>query len=166
MDAGEQGENPDLMPGLDQRPPNGVAVSADDFIASHNTTQDAMAKMKKGVAEGKWNYPPEYTKKANADDEDELKVSLINKDARKAWRKKQKAKAHKDLMTGKKKEPGVAEGAIDNLEARRIEDLNLLMDEILVRFRTEKLPAHYRDALKQRLDQLKAERNSYYHART
>ena len=35
-------------------------------------------------------------------------VSLINKDARKAWRKKQKAKAHKDLMTGKKKEPGVA----------------------------------------------------------
>jgi hypothetical protein len=61
---------------------------------------------------------------------------------------------------------GVAEGAIDNLEARRIEDLNLLMDEILVRFRTEKLPAHYRDALKQRLDQLKAERNSYYHART
>jgi hypothetical protein len=113
MDAGEQGKNPDLMPGLDQRPPNGVAVSADDFIASHNTTQDALAKMKKGVAEGKWNYPPEYTKKANADDEDELKVSLINKDARKAWRKKQKAKAHKDLMTGKKKEPGVAEATGD-----------------------------------------------------
>jgi hydroxypyruvate isomerase len=119
-----------------------------------------------GVAESKWNYPPEYTKKANADDEDELKVSLINKDARKAWRKKQKAKAHKDLMTGKKKEPGVAEGAIDNLEARRIEDLNRLMDEILTRFRTEKLPAQYRDALKQRLEKLKAERNSYYHART
>jgi hypothetical protein len=65
----------------------------------------------KGMAEGKWNYPPEYTKKANADDEAELGVSLINKDARKAWRKKQKAKAHKDLMTGKKKEPGVAEAA-------------------------------------------------------
>jgi hypothetical protein len=48
MDAGEQGKNPDLMPGLDQRPPNGVAVSADDFIASHNKTQDALAKMKKG----------------------------------------------------------------------------------------------------------------------
>jgi hypothetical protein len=60
---------------------------------------------------------------------------------------------------------GMAEGAIDNLEARRIEDLNRLMDEILVRFRTEKLPAYYRDALKQRLDQLKAERDSYYHVR-
>jgi hypothetical protein len=70
------------------------------------------------------------------------------------------------LLQALKGPQGVAEGAIDNLEARRIEDLNRLMDEILVRFRTEKLPAHYRDALKQRLDQLKAERNSYYHART
>jgi hypothetical protein len=68
-------------------------------------------EFEEGVAEGKWNYPPEYTKKANADDEAELGVSLINKDARKAWRKKQKAKAHKELMTGKKKEPGVSEGA-------------------------------------------------------
>jgi len=58
------------------------------------------------------------------------------------------------------------EGAVDDLEARRIEDLNRLMDEILTRFRTEKLPAQYRDALKQRLEKLKAERNSYYHART
>jgi hypothetical protein len=71
---------------------------------------------KPGVAEGKWNYPPEYTKKANADDEAELGVSLINKDARKAWRKKQKAKAHKELMTGKKKEPGVAEGLKDTIK--------------------------------------------------
>jgi hypothetical protein len=68
-------------------------------------------EFEEGMAEGKWNYPPEYTKKANADDEDELGVSLINKDARKAWRKKQKAKAHKELMTGKNKEPGVSEGA-------------------------------------------------------
>jgi hypothetical protein len=68
-------------------------------------------EFEEGMAEGKWNYPPEYTKKANADDEAELGVSLINKDARKAWRKKQKAKAHKELMTGKKKEPGVSEGA-------------------------------------------------------
>ena len=52
MDAGEQGKNPDMMPGLDQRDPNGVAVSADDFIASHNKTQNAMSKMKKGAAEG------------------------------------------------------------------------------------------------------------------
>ena len=66
------------------------------------------------VAEGKWNYPPEYTKKANADDEAELGVSLINKDARKAWRKKQKAKAHKDLMTGKKKESDVSEGEMSS----------------------------------------------------
>lgn len=47
MDAGEQGKNPNMMPGLDQRGPNGVAVSADDFIASHDKTQDALAKMKK-----------------------------------------------------------------------------------------------------------------------
>jgi hypothetical protein len=70
--------------------------------------QRAMASMKKEeveeLEEGKWNYPPEYTKKANADDEDELKVSLINKDLRKEWRKKQKAKDHKKLMTGMKKE--------------------------------------------------------------
>ena len=75
------------------------------------TREEARSKAsKKGVAEGKWNYPSEYTKKANADDEAELGVSLINKDARKEWRKKQKAKAHKDLMTGKKKEQDVAEG--------------------------------------------------------
>ena len=74
-------------------------------------------EFEEGMAEGKWNYPPEYTKKANADDEAELGVSLINKDARKAWRKKQKAKAHKELMTGKKKEPGVPgefEGELDS----------------------------------------------------
>jgi hypothetical protein len=61
-------------------------------------------KEKVDLEEGKWNYPPEYTKKANADDEDELKVSLINKDLRKEWRKKQKAKDHKNLMAGMKKE--------------------------------------------------------------
>jgi hypothetical protein len=71
-------------------------------------------EFEEGMAEGKWNYPPEYTKKANADDEAELGVSLINKDARKAWRKKQKARAHKDLMTGKKKEPGEFEGELDS----------------------------------------------------
>lgn len=52
--------------------------------------------------------------------------------------------------------------SIDQLEARRIDQLNELMDEILQRFRTEKLPAVYKEKLKQRLDQLKAERDSYY----
>jgi cytidyltransferase-like protein len=52
--------------------------------------------------------------------------------------------------------------AIDRLESRRIEDLNNLMDEILQRFRSEKLPAIYKEKLKQRFDQLKAERDSYY----
>jgi hypothetical protein len=75
-------------------------------------------------------------------------------------------KHEREVQYFKHASEGVAEGAIDDLEARRIEDLNRLMDEILVRFRTEKLPAHYRDALKQRLEKLKAERNSYYHART
>ena len=60
----------------------------------------------------------------------------------------------------------LGEGAIDELEARRIEDLNALMDEIKQRITTEQLPAHYVDALKQRLDKLKAERDSYYKINT
>lgn len=87
-----------------------------EIMQSHGTQDEGVSEgnlnefLAQGVSEGKWNYPPEYTKKANADDEAELGVSLINKDARKAWRKKQKAKAHKELVTGKKKEPGVTEG--------------------------------------------------------
>jgi hypothetical protein len=96
-------------------------LNSDTFLDANNEEMQELAgrlgikhsdySSTPGVSEGKWNYPPEYTKKANADDEAELGVSLINKDARKAWRKKQKAKAHKELMTGKKKEPGVSEGA-------------------------------------------------------
>ncbi|CAB4129356.1 hypothetical protein UFOVP112_454 [uncultured Caudovirales phage] len=52
--------------------------------------------------------------------------------------------------------------SIDRLESARIEQLNSLMDEITHRITTEKLPAHYVDALKDRLLKLKAERNSYY----
>jgi hypothetical protein len=59
----------------------------------------------------------------------------------------------------------LAEGAIDDLEARRIEDLNNLMDEIKQRITTEKLPANYVEALKQRMLKLKAERDSYYRVR-
>lgn len=58
------------------------------------------------------------------------------------------------------------EGAVDELEARRIEDLNNVMDEIKQRITTEKLPAHYVDALKERLLKLKAERDSYYRVNT
>ena len=58
------------------------------------------------------------------------------------------------------------EGAVDELEARRIEDLNNLMDEIKQRITTEQLPAHYIQALKQRIDKLKAERDSYYKINT
>jgi cytidyltransferase-like protein len=60
----------------------------------------------------------------------------------------------------------LAEGAIDELEARRIEDLNAIMDEIKQRIGTEQLPAKYVDALKQRMAKLKAERDSYYKIRT
>jgi hypothetical protein len=72
-------------------------------IAMSDDLAEGVEDDEEELDEGKWNYPSEYTKKANADDEDELKVSLINKDARKAWRKKEKAKAHKELMTGQKK---------------------------------------------------------------
>ena len=62
--------------------------------------------------EGKWNYPDYMTQKANQDDEAELGISGRNKDRRKEWRKKQKAQAHKELMTGKKKEQSVDEAGI------------------------------------------------------
>lgn len=61
---------------------------------------------------------------------------------------------------------GLKEGAVDELEARRIEDLNNLMDEIKERITTEKLPANYVQALKDRLLKLKAERDSYYKVNT
>ena len=60
----------------------------------------------------------------------------------------------------------IFEGAIDDLEARRIEDLNALMDEIKHRITTEQLPAKYVQALKDRLLKIKAERDSYYHVRS
>jgi len=61
---------------------------------------------------------------------------------------------------------GLKEGAVDELEARRIEDLNRLMDEIKHRISTERLPAKYVQALKDRLLKIKAERDSYYHVRS
>jgi hypothetical protein len=61
---------------------------------------------------------------------------------------------------------GLKEGAIDELEQRRIDDLNNLMDEIKQRISTENLPATYIDSLKQRLLKLKAERDSYYKINT
>jgi hypothetical protein len=61
---------------------------------------------------------------------------------------------------------GVKESAIDQLEQRRIEDLNAIMDEIKQRITTEQLPAKYVEALKQRLLKLKTERDSYYRINT
>jgi hypothetical protein len=53
--AGEFAKNPDLMPGLANRPFHGIggdnAISGkelDDFISSHEKTQDVLTKMKKG----------------------------------------------------------------------------------------------------------------------
>lgn len=48
--------------------------------------------------------------------------------------------------------------AIDRLSQQQISQLNDLIDEITNRITTEKLPAHYVDALKQRIEKLKAER--------
>ena len=47
----------DHMPGLDQRRSIGQEVDADDYIDSQEKTQAAMAKMKKGVAEGTEHSP-------------------------------------------------------------------------------------------------------------
>jgi hypothetical protein len=109
-DAGKTGWIREIKHGAFKGAAKSYYIDLDDGGQVNNVPGTALRLVKdSGMAEGKWNYPPEYTKKANADDEAELGVSLINKDARKAWRKKQKAKAHKDLMTGKKKEPGVSE---------------------------------------------------------
>ena len=47
VDAGEHGKNPDMMPDLDKRDPNGIAVSAKDYIASHNQADTAIKSAKK-----------------------------------------------------------------------------------------------------------------------
>jgi predicted nucleic acid-binding Zn-ribbon protein len=54
---------------------------------------------------------------------------------------------------------GLAEqSAVDRLTQHEIDHLNSLIDEISHRITTEKLPARYVDALKQRIEKLKAER--------
>ena len=53
------------------------------------------------LEEGKWNYPKDMTGKAT-DDDYYLGNQGSKKDQRKEWRKKEKAKAHQALMTGKK----------------------------------------------------------------
>jgi hypothetical protein len=109
-DAGKTGWIREIKHGAFKGAAKSYYIDLDDGGQVNNVPGTALRLVKdSGMAEGKWNYPPEYTKKANADDEDELKVSLINKDARKEWRKKQKAKAHKDLMTGTKKEQSMSE---------------------------------------------------------
>jgi cytidyltransferase-like protein len=50
--------------------------------------------------------------------------------------------------------------SIDRLSQSQIEQLNSLIDEITHRINTEKLPAHYVEALKQRMEKLKAERTN------
>lgn len=50
------------------------------------------------------------------------------------------------------------QSAVDRLTIREIEHLGMLIDEIKQRLQTEKLPAQYVQALKQRIDQLRAER--------
>jgi hypothetical protein len=48
--------------------------------------------------------------------------------------------------------------AVDRLTMREIEHLGNLIDEIKQRITTEQLPAEYKAKLKQRIEQLKAER--------
>lgn len=58
------------------------------------------------MKEGKWNYPKDMTSKTNKEDDDYLGglISSRKKEARKAHRKAMKAKAHKELMRGTRKE--------------------------------------------------------------
>ena len=107
-------DNPAHMGSKDE-PHHVWAKSADEALKK---------KMKEevGLEEGKWNYPSYMTKKPDTDTEDEMRTSIRQKENRKAWRKKIKAKAHKDLMTGKsmkKEEVELEEGIEDRLEAAR-----------------------------------------------
>ena len=58
------------------------------------------------MKEGKWNYPKDMTSKTNKDDDNYLGglISSRKKEARKAHRKAMKARAHKELMRGTRKE--------------------------------------------------------------
>jgi len=85
-------DNPAHMGSKDE-PHHVWATSADEALKK---------KMKEDVEleEGKWNYPKEITGKAT-DDDHYLGNLSKKRDQRKEWRKTVKAKAHKDLMTGK-----------------------------------------------------------------
>ena len=60
-------------------------------------------------------------------------------------------------------EQDLNEGAVDKLEARRIEDLNAKMDDLLARARTAN--PQMKAALKREFDKVKEERDSYYKIR-
>lgn len=107
-------DNPAHMGSKDE-PHHVWAKSADEALKK---------KMKEDVEleESKWNYPKEITGKAT-DDDHYLGNLSKKRDQRKEWRKTVKAKAHKDLITGKslKKEDveQIEEGIEDRLEAAR-----------------------------------------------
>ena len=61
-------------------------------------------------------------------------------------------------------ERDLREGAVDDLEARRIDDLNDRMQDLLARAREAKTPEH-KAGLKREFDKVKDERDSYYKVR-
>ena len=106
-------DNPAHMGSKDE-PHHVWAKSADEALKK---------KMKEEVEleEGKWNYPSYMTKKPDTDTEDEMRTSIRQKENRKAWRKEIKAKAHKDLMTGKsmkKEEVELEESLMGHVEVK------------------------------------------------
>jgi hypothetical protein len=58
-------------------------------------------------------------------------------------------------------ERDLREGAVDDLEGRRIDDLNAKMDDLIARARTAKTPEH-KAGLKREFDRVKDERDSYF----
>jgi hypothetical protein len=56
-------------------------------------------------------------------------------------------------------ERDLREGAVDDLEARRIDDLNAKMDDLLARARTAKTPEH-KAGLKREFEKVKNERDT------
>ena len=60
----------------------------------------------------------------------------------------------------------IAEGAVDNLEARRIDDLAMKMDDLVARAFTPTTTPKVKSALMKEFQKCKDERDSYYKVNT
>ena len=135
-------------------------------LASHRLSETG------GVGVVKGGNDPRYCM-ATAGDQNAVNGETLGKEmrafgltGRKAPKAPEQRPVKSNVGKGVKETREPYQSAIDRLEARRIEQLNDLMDEIKDRIGSEPLPAKYVEELKRRFDTLKAERDSYYKINT